>query len=275
MNSPGIPKGEYRGAQREGTSVSQPILSVRGLRKNYGGVPALQGVDFDIARGEVCGLIGPNGSGKSTLFDCCTGLQKSDAGSVLLKGVDITGWPMNRIAREGRLLRSFQKTVVFPTMNSEENLVLAGQMASFPGVASTFSIGSRSRARVKALRERAQELIEVSGLSRVAHLPAGNMSGGQQKLLQFASMLMPEPELVLLDEPLAGINPILIEKVIQCIESANKNHGITFLVIEHNTDVLMNLSHRVIVLHQGQKLADDTPEAIVRNPQVVEAYLGG
>ena len=255
--------------------MSEPILSVRGLRKNYGGVPALQGVDFDVARGEVCGLIGPNGSGKSTLFDCCTGLQKSDAGSVLLKGIDITGWPMNRIAREGRLLRSFQKTVIFPTMNSEENLVLAGQMANFPGVASTFSIGPKSRARVKALRERAQELIEVSGLSRVAHLPAGNMSGGQQKLLQFASMLMPEPELVLLDEPLAGINPILIEKVIQCIESANRNHGITFLVIEHNTDVLMNLSHRVIVLHQGQKLADDTPEAIVRNPQVVEAYLGG
>ena len=255
--------------------MTEPILSVRGLRKHYGGVPALQGVDFDVARGEVCGLIGPNGSGKSTLFDCCTGLQKSDAGSVLLRGIDISDWPMNRIAREGRLLRSFQKTVVFPTMNSEENLVLAGQMALFPGIASTFSIGTRSRARVKALRERARELIEISGLARVAHLPAGEMSGGQQKLLQFASMLMPEPELVLLDEPLAGINPILIEKVIQCIESANKNHGMTFLVIEHNTDVLMTLSHRVIVLHQGQKLADDTPEAIVRNPQVVEAYLGG
>ena len=255
--------------------ASGPILSVRGLRKHYGGVPALQGVDFDVARGEVCGLIGPNGSGKSTLFDCCTGLQKSDAGRVLLNGADITGWPMNRIAREGRLLRSFQKTVVFPTMNSEENLVLAGQMARFPGIASTFSIGAKSRSRVRALRERAQELIEVSGLVRVAHLPAGNMSGGQQKLLQFASMLMPEPELVLLDEPLAGINPILIEKVIQCIATANQKFGMTFLVIEHNTDVLMNLSHRVIVLHQGQKLADDTPEAIVRNPQVVEAYLGG
>jgi len=256
-------------------AAEQPVLQVQGLRKHYGGVPALQGVDFNIARGEVCGLIGPNGSGKSTLFDCCTGLQKSDAGRVLLKGIDITGWPMNRIAREGRLLRSFQKTVVFQTMNCEENLVLAGQMSSFPGIASTFSIGPAARRRVQALRERARELIEISGLTRVAHLPAGNMSGGQQKLLQFATMLMPEPELVLLDEPLAGINPILIEKVIQCIESANRQFGITFLVIEHNTDVLMNLSHRVIVLHQGQKLADDTPEAIVRNPQVVEAYLGG
>ena len=256
-------------------AADQPILQVQGLRKRYGGVPALQGVTFTVARGEVCGLIGPNGSGKSTLFDCCTGLQKSDEGKVLLAGVDITLWPMNRIAREGKLLRSFQKTVVFPTMTSEDNLILAGQMAKFPGIASTFWLGAKSQARIKALRQRARELIEISGLSRVAHLPAGNMSGGQQKLLQFATMLMPEPELVLLDEPLAGINPILIEKVIGCIESANRQFGITFLVIEHNTDVLMKLSHRVIVLHQGQKLADDTPEAVVRNPQVVEAYLGG
>jgi ABC-type branched-subunit amino acid transport system ATPase component len=255
--------------------VKEPILRVQGLRKNYGGVPALQGVDFDVAPGEVCGLIGPNGSGKSTLFDCCTGLQASDGGKVILKGTDITGWPMNRIAREGKLLRSFQKTVVFQSMNSEDNLILAGQMSRFPGVASTFSLGGTSRQRVKALRERARELIEISGLSRVAHLPAGNMSGGQQKLLQFATMLMPEPELVLLDEPLAGINPILIEKVIACIVDANRKLGITFLVIEHNTDVLMNLSHRVIVLHQGKKLADDTPEAIVRNPEVIDAYLGG
>ena len=252
-----------------------PMLSVTGLRKKYGGVPALQGVSFDIPAGQVCGLIGPNGSGKSTLFDCCTGLQKSDAGQVLLDGVNITTWPMHRIAREGRLLRSFQKTVVFQSMTSEDNLILAGQMARFPGVASTFSLGAASRARVKALRERAQELIEIAGLSRVAHLQAGQLSGGQQKLLQFATMLMPEPKLVLLDEPLAGINPILIEKVIDSVQEANRRLGITFLVIEHNTDVLMNLSHRVIVLHQGQKLADDTPEAIVRNPEVVGAYLGG
>ena len=164
-----------------------PMLSVRGLRKNYGGVPALQGVDFDVPAGQVCGLIGPNGSGKSTLFDCCTGLQKSDGGQVLLDGVDISGWPMHRIAREGRLLRSFQKTVVFQSMNSEDNLILAGQMARFPGVASTFSLGGASRARTRVLRERARELIEISGLSRVAHLPAGQMSGGQQKLLEVIS----------------------------------------------------------------------------------------
>jgi ABC-type branched-subunit amino acid transport system ATPase component len=250
------------------------ILSVEGLRKRYGGVPALQGVDFDIRRGEVCGLIGPNGSGKSTLFDCCTGLQRSDSGKVVLNGRDITGWSMNRISREGRLVRSFQKTVVFHSLNAEENLVLAGQMSSFPGLLSTFSIGPGASRRVRRLRERAVELIEVAGLQRVAHLPAGNMSGGQQKLLQFALMLMPEPELILLDEPLAGINPMLIEKVIESIRDANRRLGVTFVVIEHNTDVLMDLSHRVIVLHQGTKLAEGEPESIVRNPQVIEAYLG-
>ena len=256
-------------------SVEPAMLRIEGLRKNYGAVAALQGVDIEVRRGEVMGLIGPNGSGKSTLFDCCTGLQRSDSGRVLLKGVDITGWPMNRIAREGRFLRSFQKTVVFPTLDSEENLVLAGQMSRFPNVLSTFWVGPSARKRIQALRERAKELIEVTGLARVAHLPAGHMSGGQQKLLQFASMLMPEPELILLDEPLAGINPVLIEKVIQCIEHANQKLGVTFVVIEHNTDVLMNLSHRVVVLHQGAKLADATPEEVVRNPEVIEAYLGG
>ena len=256
-------------------SADPIILRIEDMRKNYGAVAALQGVSIDVLRGEVLGLIGPNGSGKSTLFDCCTGLQKCDSGRVLLNGVDITGWPMNRIAREGHFLRSFQKTVVFPTLDSYENLVLAGQMASFPTIASTFWVGPAASRRVRALRERAAQMIEVSGLAHVAHLPAGNMSGGQQKLLQFASMLMPDPKLILLDEPLAGINPILIEKVIQCIEHANRELGVTFVVIEHNTDVLMGLSHRVVVLHQGAKLADDTPEAVVGNPQVVEAYLGG
>lgn len=251
------------------------ILQIEDLRKSYGAVAALQGVSIDVVRGEVLGLIGPNGSGKSTLFDCCTGLQKCDSGRVLLNGVDITGWPMNRIAREGHFFRSFQKTVVFPTLDSYENLVLAGQMSAFPSIASTFWVGPATSRRVRALRERATQLIEVSGLAHVAHLPAGNMSGGQQKLLQFASMLMPDPKLILLDEPLAGINPILIEKVIQCIEHANRELGVTFVVIEHNTDVLMGLSHRVVVLHQGIKLADDTPAAVVANPHVVEAYLGG
>jgi ABC-type branched-subunit amino acid transport system ATPase component len=250
------------------------LLSVEGLRKKYGGVQALRGVDFKIRRGEVCGLIGPNGSGKSTLFDCCTGLQRSDEGKVIMNGHDITKWSMNRIVREARLVRSFQKTVVFQSLNAEENLVLAGQMSTFPGILSTFSLGPGARRRLHRLRERAAELIEIAGLQRVARLPAGNLSGGQQKLIQFASMLMPEPELILLDEPLAGINPVLIEKVIDSIREANRRFGVSFVVIEHNTDVLMDLSHRVIVLHQGAKLADGEPDSIVQDQLVIEAYLG-
>lgn len=254
---------------------TRPLLRVRDVRKSYGSLPALSGVDFDVHAGEVVGLIGPNGSGKSTLFDCCTGLQRIDSGEVLLNGTDISRWPMHRIVRQGKLVRSFQKTVVLGTQTAEDNLILAGQMNCFPSLLSTFGIGPSAARRMRLLRERANELIEIAGLSRVRHLPAGSLSGGQQKLLQFASMLMPEPQLALLDEPLAGINPILIEKVIDSIRDANRRLGVTFVVIEHNTDVLMDLSHRVIVLHQGTKLAEDTPAAIVRNSAVVDAYLGG
>ncbi|WP_310667168.1 ATP-binding cassette domain-containing protein [Burkholderia multivorans] len=144
-------------------------------------------MDFKIRRGEVCGLIGPNGSGKSTLFDCCTGLQRSDAGNVVMNGHDITNWSMNRIAREAKLVRSFQKTVVFHSLNTEENLVLAGQMSAFPGLLSTFSLGPAARRRLRRLRERAAELIEISGLQRVAQLPCGNLSGGGGSKSWFSS----------------------------------------------------------------------------------------
>jgi len=251
-----------------------PILRIENLRKNYGGTVALQGVDITVQRGEILGLIGPNGSGKSTLFDCCTGLQQADSGRVLLNGQDITRWKMHRIASEGKMVRTFQKTVVLGTMDVEENLVLAGQMAAFSSVLATFSMGRKAASRLRQLRERARALIDISGLTRVAHLPAGQLSGGQQKLLQFAAALMPDPEIVLLDEPLAGINPILIEKVIESIGNANKQLGTTFVVIEHNTDILMELSHRALVLHQGKKLAEGSPADIVANAEVVEAYLG-
>ncbi len=251
------------------------ILDIKGLTKTYGAVTAVDAVDLHIDRGEILGLIGPNGSGKSTFFDCATGLAKPDSGTVTLEGMNITNWSLNRIAREGRMLRSFQKTVVFKKLNMEENLVIAGQMFAFPSVLSTFGVGRSSRDRVAGLRAHARELIELTGLGPVAHMPAGNLSGGQQKLIQFASMLMPDPKLIMLDEPMAGINPKLIERVIDTIRYANREMGVSFLIIEHNIDVVTSLCARAIVLDQGRKLCEGTPAEVIANKQVREAYLGG
>lgn len=252
-----------------------PLLDIRGLTKSYGAIRAVDGIDFHVKRGEICGLIGPNGSGKSTFFDATTGLARPDAGKVTLDGQDITGWSLNRIAREGRMLRSFQKTVTFRSLDVEENLVIAGQMFTFPSLRSTFGVGKRSKNRIEALRERAREFIRICGLWDVRHQKAGNLSGGQQKLIQFASMLMPEPKLIMLDEPMAGINPKLIERVVDSIRYANRELGVTFLVIEHNIDVVTDICERVVVFDQGRKLAEGTAQEIVRNQAVREAYLGG
>jgi branched-chain amino acid transport system ATP-binding protein len=252
-----------------------PLLSVLGLSKSYGAVAAVKDVSFDVLPGEVCGVIGPNGSGKSTLFDCVTGLQNPDTGEVTLAGTDITGWPISRIAREGQLLRSFQRTVVFGTATPEENLLIAGQMFRFPSLLSTFSVGPASRQRIRTLRDDARRVLDMIGLSPVAHMPAGKLSGGQQKLLQFGSMIISQPRLILLDEPLAGINPKLIENVVAVIEKANREMGITFVIIEHNIDVVMSLCRRILVLDQGAVLARGTPGEIVSDKRVVEAYLGG
>jgi branched-chain amino acid transport system ATP-binding protein len=252
-----------------------PLLEIKNLSKSYGAVKAVNDVSIHIDRGEIAGLIGPNGSGKSTFFDCSTGLAKPDTGTVVLDGQDITGWSLNRIAREGRILRSFQKTVTFKSLDVEENLVIAGQMFTFPSIASTFGLGKMSRQRIDGLRERARDLIKMAGLWDVRHQPAGNLSGGQQKLIQFASMLMPEPKLILLDEPMAGINPKIIERVVDTILYANKSLGVSFLVIEHNIDVVTSICQRVIVLDQGAKLVEGLPGDIIQDLRVREAYLGG
>ena len=250
-------------------------LSIQGVEKRFGPIVAVAGVNLSIPKGEICGLTGPNGSGKSTLFDCSTGLQKPTAGRVFAGGMEITGWDMHRIVREARVIRSFQKAVVFRAMTVEENLVLAGQMLGFPSIAGTFGVGPGTWGRVRRLRERAAHLLDLVGISHMRYAQAGRISFGQQKLLQFASMLMPEPRVILLDEPMAGVNPVLIERMMENVNRANREDGITFVVVEHNLDAMKALCHRLVVLSRGAIIADGTPHDVVQNPAVVGAYLAG
>ncbi|MGH8765473.1 MAG: ABC transporter ATP-binding protein [Burkholderiales bacterium] len=249
-------------------------LELSGLRKSFGAVCALDGIDLRFQPGELCGLIGPNGSGKSTLFDCCTGLTQPDEGAVLLDGADITSWPQHRIALAGRLRRSFQRNVVLGSMTVTENLLLAGQMQAMPGMAATFLHGAANRRRMDALRTRAGELLDLVDLRRVQSAPAGELSVGQQKLLQFAATLMSSPRVVMLDEPFAGVNPVLIERLVTGIRWANASLPATIIVIEHNIEELFSLCRRVMVMNAGELIADGTPDQVAADERVVKAYLG-
>ena len=254
-------------------SAGPPLLSVRGLAKRYGGILALDGVDVDVAAGELLGIIGPNGSGKSTLFDCVTGLVAPDAGTIVLRGDDVTGLPPHALAARG-LVRSFQKTAVFGSLSLLDNLVAAGQARAFGGTLPAFGLGHRTARRTAELSERARAFLETLELAPLARAPAAAISFGQQKLLQFASCLMSRPDVVLLDEPLAGVNPILIERMVAQIRRAHAETGTTFVIVEHNTDVLLGLCARVVVLARGRVLAAGAPAAVAGDARVVEAYLG-
>ena len=254
--------------------MSGAVLSVSGVSKRYGGVVALDEVSLAVGAGELLGLIGPNGSGKSTLFDCITGLVEPDEGRVELRGDDVTGLALHVLAGRG-LVRSFQKTAVFGSLSLLDNLIAAGQARACGATLPAFSLGPAARRRGAALVERARGLLDALDLGALAGSPAMAVSFGQQKLLQFAACLMSGPEIVLLDEPLAGVNPLLIERMVEHIRRANAATGTTFVIIEHNTDVLLGLCGRVIVLARGRVLAEGAPASLARDPRVVEAYLGG
>jgi len=248
------------------------LLEIQGLVKKYYGLVAVDHVSFSIGDGEIVGLIGPNGSGKTTLFDCITKFSEPNEGKVFFLGKEITGQSAHGIVLRG-LVRTFQQARIFPKMNLVENLLLAGQQHRLPYQWSNLWARGELKGRQIELLHRAQTLIEWVGLSALKEEWAGNLSYGQRKLLAMIMALMPEPRLLLLDEPTAAVNPVMIEKIKSMIRELNRK-GQTFFIIEHNMDVIMDLCTRVIVLDHGEKIAEGRPGEIQKNPRVIEAYFG-
>ena len=249
-----------------------PFFEVRGLTKRFLGITAVDGVDLALERGELVSLIGPNGSGKTTFFNCVTGFLPADGGRVFFRGGEITGAPPYRIARLG-IARTFQIVRVFARLTVLENLLVFLQQHQEESFAGRL-LRSRHIHRLEdQALERARSLLALVGLARTAGTPAGTLSYGQRKLLTFAAALMPDPELILLDEPTAAVNPTMINQMKEHILALH-GQGKTVLLVEHNMDVVMDISQRVVVLDHGQKIAEGPPQAIKRDPRVIEAYFG-
>ena len=249
------------------------LLEVRALTRSFYGVRALNGVDLNVEAGTITGLIGPNGAGKTTLFHCVSGLIPPETGQVHFDGHDITGEPPHRITQRG-LVRTFQIARGFPRLSVLENLMLYG--ADQPGetlwksVARPASVGRRE----DTLRERAAAVVRRLNLLRVANDPAATLSGGQKKLLEIGRALMTDPRLVLLDEPIAGVNPTLANEIAAHLEALAAEGGLTFLVIEHNMDLIARLCRPVIVMTEGRRLAQGTFAEVAADPRVQAAYMG-
>ncbi|MGH7104283.1 MAG: ABC transporter ATP-binding protein [Acetobacteraceae bacterium] len=251
--------------------MTEPLLSVRALARSFYGVKALQGADFDVTRGTITALIGPNGAGKTTAFQCISGVIAPEDGSVVFAGADITGWPADRVSRAG-LVRTFQIARGIPRLSVIENLLLYAR--DLPAERVWAALAGLGRTAERRARDRAIGILRRLDLLPLANEAAGALSGGQKKLLEIGRALMAEPRLVLLDEPIAGVNPALAERIGEHLESL-RAEGITFLVIEHHMDMIARLCDPVIVMAEGRTLMVGTFATIAANRAVQEAYLGG
>ena len=242
------------------------ILEIKNVSKSFGGVKANVDISLNVEQGSIVGLIGPNGSGKTTLFNSIVGTHPIDQGSIKFDNKEVSQLPVPVVAKLG-LLRTFQQTRIYSKLNCVENMLISHKQSD-QGFSKIFS-------RIPAeLTERAENLLNFVGLYQKRKLRAGDLSFGQQKLLELAMALMNEPKMLLLDEPTAGINPTLINGIIDRLIKVNKEFGITLLVIEHNMKVIMQLAQHIFCLAHGQLLANGTPKEIKNDKRVIDAYLG-
>ena len=242
------------------------ILAVKNVSKSFGGVKANVDISIEVEQGSIVGVIGPNGSGKTTLFNSIVGTHPIDSGSITFDGKEISSLPIPAIAKLG-LLRTFQQTRIYGKLNCVQNMIISHK----PRDETVFTVFGGIP---KNLTEKAENILKFVGLYQKRNLRAGDLSFGQQKLLEVAMALMSEPKMLLLDEPTAGINPTLINGIISRLIKINKEFGITLLVIEHNMKVIMQLAQKIFCIAHGQLLAEGNPEQIKNDKRVIDAYLG-
>jgi neutral amino acid transport system ATP-binding protein len=251
----------------------QQALVVRNVYKHFGGIQAVNGASFSVKRGSITALIGPNGAGKTTLFNLVTGFYKPDAGEILYEEESIFRKPPYAVARRG-MVRTFQITKALAAMPVIDNMLLATSRHPGENLVTLFARPAATRAREKDAQDRARELLETFNLHTKADDYAGTLSGGQRKLLELARALMSEPKMVLLDEPMAGINPTLGRRLLEHMERLRTEEGVTFLFVEHDMDVVMNHSDEVVVMALGKVIAHGPPEQVRSDQRVIDAYLG-
>ena len=240
------------------------LLEVRALSKAFGGIHAVDGCSFAVEEGSITALIGPNGAGKTTVFNLISGLHRPDAGAILFDGARIDGLAPHRVTRKG-VARTFQISRDLAGLSVLENVIV---QAPAQGALHLFKPSMSA-----GERDRALDLLRFVGIAELAGEPAAKLSYGQKKLLELAGCLMANPRLVLLDEPAGGINPALLEVIVDRVRQL-RAQGVTFLIVEHNMDVVMNLCDPVVVMAYGRFLAHGSPDAIQSDPAVLEAYLG-